>query len=111
MAKPEWGTKRRCTSCGTVFYDLKKEPIICPHCSVVHQPELLLKPRRGRPEEKPVVVPKPKPVPVEEVEVVAAGEAAEDEDFIEDASELGEDEDDVAEVIEGADEEPVADER
>ncbi|HUN52377.1 MAG TPA: TIGR02300 family protein [Candidatus Sulfotelmatobacter sp.] len=108
MAKPEWGTKRRCTSCGTVFYDLKKDPIICPHCAAVHQPELLLKPRRGRPEEKAPA--KQKPVP-EEVVVVATDDAAEEEDFIEDASELGEDEDDVAEVIEGADEEPVADER
>jgi uncharacterized protein (TIGR02300 family) len=105
MAKAEWGTKRRCTSCGAVFYDLKKDPIICPRCNTVHQPELLLKPRRGRPEEK--APPKPKPVPVEP-EVVVAEEAAEEEDFIEDASELGEDEDDVAEVIEGADEEPAA---
>ena len=109
MAKPEWGTKRRCTNCATVFYDLKKDPIICPRCQTVHQPELLLKPRRGRPEEK--VVPKPKPVPEEAEVVVATEEAAEEEDFIEDASELGEDEDDMAEVIEGADEEPVPGER
>ena len=105
MAKAEWGTKRRCTNCSTVFYDLKKDPIICPRCQTVHQPEMLLKPRRGRPEEK---APKPKPVP-EEV-VVETEEAAEEEDFIEDASELGEDEDDVAEVIESG-EEPAPDER
>ena len=32
MAKPEWGKKRQCTSCGTKFYDLRKEPIVCPSC-------------------------------------------------------------------------------
>ncbi|HYM33284.1 MAG TPA: TIGR02300 family protein [Candidatus Cybelea sp.] len=104
MAKPEWGTKRRCTSCGAVFYDLRKDPIICPRCQTVHQPELLLKPRRSRPEEKAAPKPPPPPKPVEPEEPAAAEEEAEDEAFIEDASELGEDEDDMAEVIEGADE-------
>lgn len=105
MAKPEWGAKRRCMNCGAAFYDLRKDPIVCPRCGTVHQPELLLKPRRSRPEEKakPVVVPDPlieEPGEIEETE-----EAAEEADFIEDASELGEDEDDMAEVVEGVDEE------
>ncbi|HVG81046.1 MAG TPA: FYDLN acid domain-containing protein, partial [Methylomirabilota bacterium] len=26
MAKPEWGTKRICHSCGTRFYDLLRDP-------------------------------------------------------------------------------------
>tara|TARA_B100001027_G_scaffold183161_1_gene134946 strand:+ start:880 stop:1290 length:411 start_codon:yes stop_codon:yes gene_type:complete len=26
------GTKRKCSSCGTLFFDLEKMPIICPHC-------------------------------------------------------------------------------
>ena len=26
------GTKRKCSSCGTLFFDLDKLPIICPHC-------------------------------------------------------------------------------
>lgn len=26
------GTKRKCVSCGTLFFDLDKMPIICPHC-------------------------------------------------------------------------------
>ncbi len=33
MAKPEWGTKRRCDACGAPFYDLNKRPVICPKCS------------------------------------------------------------------------------
>ena len=30
MAKPEWGTKRTCQVCGKKYYDLNKNPIICP---------------------------------------------------------------------------------
>jgi uncharacterized protein (TIGR02300 family) len=103
MAKREWGTKRRCQSCGAAFYDLGKQPITCPKCGAEFQPETLLKPRRARPEEKPAAKPVKKPVVVEE-EVVAEEGAAEEE-LIEDASELGEDEDDMAEVIEGSEEE------
>jgi len=33
MAKPEWGTKRRCDACGAPFYDLNKRPVVCPKCS------------------------------------------------------------------------------
>jgi uncharacterized protein (TIGR02300 family) len=32
VAKPELGTKRLCGSCGAKFYDLSKDPIICPKC-------------------------------------------------------------------------------
>lgn len=32
MARPELGTKRTCTECGTKFYDLNKSPIVCPKC-------------------------------------------------------------------------------
>ena len=34
MVKPELGTKRSCPSCQTRFYDLGKEPIVCPKCGV-----------------------------------------------------------------------------
>ncbi len=37
MAKPELGTKRQCQNCGTKFYDLGKDPIICPKCGTVFQ--------------------------------------------------------------------------
>ena len=37
MAKPELGTKRQCGSCGAKFYDLGKDPIICPKCETVFQ--------------------------------------------------------------------------
>ena len=35
MAKPELGTKRLCGSCGAKFYDLNKDPIVCPKCHAV----------------------------------------------------------------------------
>ncbi len=55
MAKPEWGTKRQCPVCGGRFYDLgKADPVICIKCEHAFEPEVLLKPRRGRPDDKPV---------------------------------------------------------
>ena len=35
VAKPELGTKRLCGSCGAKFYDLSKDPIVCPKCGTV----------------------------------------------------------------------------
>lgn len=37
MAKPELGTKRQCQNCGSKFYDLQRDPIICPKCGTVFQ--------------------------------------------------------------------------
>ena len=34
MVKAELGTKRTCPSCATRFYDLMKNPILCPKCGV-----------------------------------------------------------------------------
>lgn len=48
MAKPEWGFKRTCLSCGAKFYDMRKDPIICPSCETVFDPEASVKLKRGR---------------------------------------------------------------
>ena len=101
--KPEWGTKRTCQSCGAVFYDMRRVPIVCPKCRTQFDPEVFTKARRSRPqpvEEKKAPPPK-KPVeegleseevPAEEAEFEEVEEeGAEEEDVIEDASELGED--------------------
>jgi uncharacterized protein (TIGR02300 family) len=120
VAKPEWGTKRICPSCGIRYYDLLREPVICPKCNTPYDPEAFLKSRRARPippaqkeidpvgaeeldaelesEEADVVEEEEETVPLEEAE-------EEDEELLEDASELGEDEDDMAEVIENVEEE------
>jgi uncharacterized protein (TIGR02300 family) len=119
LAKPEWGTKRICPSCGTRYYDLMREQVICPKCSTPYDPEAFLKARRSRPvapiekELAPVGDEADVELETEEAEVVEDGEALpladadeeEEEELIEDASELGEDEDDMAEVIDNVEEE------
>ncbi|HUA56109.1 MAG TPA: TIGR02300 family protein [Candidatus Sulfotelmatobacter sp.] len=127
MVKMEWGVKRICHNCGAPFYDLRRNPIVCPKCGTEYDPEAILKSRRTRTpvvEEKdttPVILDEEAETEVveteeaEEVEeeegeakpAAAAGEGdeEEEEDTIEDASELGEDEDDMAEVIENIEEE------
>src|ERR1700683_1412038 len=107
LAKPEWGTKRICPSCGTRYYDLMREQVICPKCSTPYDPEAFLKARRSRPvapvekELAPVGDEAEADIEVEDAE----GEEEEEEELIEDASELGEDEDDMAEVIDNVEEE------
>ena len=32
MVKESWGAKRTCPKCETRFYDLNKDPLICPNC-------------------------------------------------------------------------------
>jgi len=53
VAKPDLGTKRLCASCGAKFYDLNKDPIICPKCETVFHP--VVSTRGGRPEAARVV--------------------------------------------------------
>ena len=117
VAKPEWGSKRICPSCGARYYDLLRDPVICPKCATPFDAEAFLKSRRSRP--APPVEKELEPVgadvETEEEEVEAAEEEEEavpleeaeeeDEELLEDASELGEDEDDMAEVIENVEEE------
>jgi uncharacterized protein (TIGR02300 family) len=35
LSKPELGIKRLCGNCGAKFYDLNKNPIVCPACATV----------------------------------------------------------------------------
>ena len=106
MTKPEWGTKRTCQSCSAHFYDLRKDPIVCPKCGATYDPEAILKSRRRSPEK--IVAPKPVKEPeLPDVEAEADGEAPAEEadDVIEDTSELGEDDEDIPETIENDEEE------
>ena len=49
MAKPEWGVKRQCASCGARFYDLLLDPITCPECGTVFEVAALVRGKRPRP--------------------------------------------------------------
>ena len=45
MANPALGTKRICGGCAAKFYDLGKDPIVCPTCETVY---LIPKPAPAR---------------------------------------------------------------
>jgi len=121
LAKPEWGTKRICPSCGTRYYDLMHDPVVCPKCATPFDPEAFLRSRRSRPaapverELEPVSgadidadleTDEAEADEAEEDEALPSEDAEEeDEELIEDASELGEDDDDMAEVIDNVEDE------
>jgi uncharacterized protein (TIGR02300 family) len=95
MAKPEFGTKRVCVACGTRFYDLCKNPAVCPKCNTeqpIEQP-------RGRraagnvPEDKR---PKKAAPGIEEADVEIEAPDDDEEDVLEDTSDLEDDEDAIA---------------
>ena len=117
MSKPEWGTKHTCQSCGAKYYDLNRSPVICPKCGTEFDPDALLRSRRIRTTtakpEAPAAAAKPAKKAAAKTEDEAeldeidgedkidplVDEEGDEEDMIEDASELGEDEDDVADVV------------
>lgn len=121
MAKPEWGQKRTCNSCGCRFYDMSRSPITCPKCGGTVEPDMPFKVRRGSAAqaEAKVAAPVARAEAIdlesddlvaieEEDEAIEGDEDSADEDesgLIEDASDLGEDDDDMAEVMEHMDEE------
>ncbi len=119
MAKPEWGIRRICQSCSAPFYDLRRDPIVCPKCEAVFDPESVLKSRRKGPpsdaadKKKKAAKAEPATEPVaDEKEKVEDPEALGKEDteavkddadgdtVPEDASDLADD-DEVVEAIEG----------
>ncbi|MBV8851129.1 MAG: TIGR02300 family protein [Methylobacteriaceae bacterium] len=119
MPKPELGTKRQCQNCGAKFFDLAKDPIVCPKCGTVYQVAPL--PTRASARAKAVEEEEPEAEPAEaelvsleeadagEDEKVAAAlpednieveedEAAEDDTFLEEEEE---DSSDVSNLIDG----------
>jgi uncharacterized protein (TIGR02300 family) len=45
VAKPELGTKRLCGNCSAKFYDLNKDPIVCPKCNTLFVPPVAARAR------------------------------------------------------------------
>jgi uncharacterized protein (TIGR02300 family) len=123
VAKIELGTKRQCQNCGAKFFDLNKDPILCPKCGTVFQ-GVALRAQRAAPkdeeEEEEAVSPAGiELVPLEEADAGEDKVAAvadddievEDDGVVEDTflEEEEEDDDDVAALIDGDianDEEP-----
>ncbi len=123
MAKPELGAKRQCQNCGVKFFDLNKDPIVCPKCGTIFQGPVTRAERASAKEEEVddevVAPPGVELVSLDEVE--ATEEKAvepvvdeidvEDDETAEDAflEAEEEDEDDVSALIDGEiapDEEP-----
>jgi uncharacterized protein (TIGR02300 family) len=107
VAKPEWGKKRTCQSCGAKYYDLQKEPPTCPKCETVFQAET---PQRGRRSRAAAEAPKVVPIPAaaaltaevsdiadDDIEVDALDD--DDEPLPEDTSDLVDDDEDVSDVV------------
>lgn len=99
MAKPEWGMKRICQSCGAKFYDLQRSPILCPKCGAEFDPETVLRSRRGRSSATPDKAVAVAQVADEAVEEEPAdtpsteddAESEEEPDLIEEADDLDDD--------------------
>ncbi len=67
MVKAELGTKRTCPTCATRFYDLLKNPIVCPKCGANFVAASVL-PSKG---DMPAMTqaPKPREVEADDIEV------------------------------------------
>jgi uncharacterized protein (TIGR02300 family) len=114
VAKPDLGNKHQCQHCGTKFFDLNKDPIVCPKCGTVQQNIGAAKVAAVRPapvdEDVEIDPAAPVLVPIEEADVIDEKGAvvADDEIEIEDDAseetfleEEEEDEDDVSGLIDG----------
>ncbi len=115
MAKAELGTKRQCQNCGAKFFDLSKDPIICPKCGTIFQGVARARPA-AKAEEEETELATPAGVEVVSLDEVEAGEekaaepvvddidaeegddAAPDDPFLEEEEE---DDDDVSNLIDG----------
>jgi len=115
VAKPEWGTKRLCTSCGARFYDLQRQPIECPKCNTVIDPEQVTRLKRSR------STPADEAAKAKAAKVKAVPEDADDDedlgvddddldiddddsdDMLEDTDDLSDDDDDLDEIVDGVD--------
>ena len=77
MAESKLGIKRVCPKCEAKFYDLKRNPAICPKCGYEYDALVVLRPQRSRKAElsKPEVEPSsPKNSVGSEPEVNEAGD-------------------------------------
>ncbi|NHO31347.1 TIGR02300 family protein [Acetobacter fallax] len=95
MAQPELGSKRVCVSCGARFYDLNKEPAVCPKCGAEQPAEVPRLKRAG--DSVPVAPVKSVAKPADESEDIDidTDDDDEDDDVMEDTADLDDDADDI----------------
>ena len=111
MAKPDWGNKLKCQSCGAAFYDLNQAKPVCPKCDTEYTPAV--KGRRGASAAAPVASAKisaikspddslDEDIVLEDDDDIddVLDDDEEDEGLIEDTSDLDDDDDDMAEIKE-----------
>ena len=99
MAKAELGMKLTCESCGARFYDLNKQPGVCPKCGAANARPVIFKASRRPAEDREkaaaaaakLAAAKPVVTEEEDAAVAESGDDDEDEAVIEDTSDLGED--------------------
>tara|TARA_Y100000994_G_scaffold228360_1_gene212573 strand:+ start:327 stop:629 length:303 start_codon:yes stop_codon:yes gene_type:complete len=93
MEKLEKGAKRKCTKCGTLFFDFGRYPLICPNCGADVNSLLTNVTRRGRPPKsvKPEAVEDNKELEVEKIDVA---------DDVENVEDVDSDESNVSEIVE-----------
>ncbi len=115
MAKPELGAKRQCQACAAKFFDLNRDPIVCPKCGTVFQGATIRAERATAKDEEGVdeqaAAAGVEMVSLDEVEAAEekTAEAAVDDIDVEDdeagddafLEEEEEDEDDVSSLIDG----------
>jgi len=115
VAKPELGSKRQCQSCAAKFFDMNRDPIICPKCGATFQAAAVTRaaPRAAVADDEadvdvagPEIVSLDEAAADEEKDVVAGAEDIEIEDDARDADdtfleEEEEDADDVSGLIDG----------
>jgi uncharacterized protein (TIGR02300 family) len=93
VAKPQLGAKRQCQSCATKFYDLNKDPIVCPKCGTIFQVAALARaPGRAEPEEETEL--EKEGVDTVSLDEVEEGENAAEAIDVEDEELVGDDADD-----------------
>ena len=91
MVSAELGTKRTCPNCAARFYDLLRDPIMCPKCGTSFVAAAILPSKGDFPAAAPVA---PKPRVVEESDDVDTGDV--ELISLEDVEEDGKDDDETA---------------
>ncbi|MFC3125054.1 TIGR02300 family protein [Pseudoroseomonas globiformis] len=99
MAKPELGLKRTCVACGAKFYDLTRQPAVCPKCDTEQPAEQPRARRAAAPVEEKVKKRVPAAADTDSEDDVELEDVG-DDDALDDSDDLEDSEDDLDSEIE-----------